>query len=114
MTICHLFEAPGHRPPLVLDGDTPAGTVNLIVNDDPERPHLTPWLAALYVDPPFRGRGHATRLSKRLLQEAARLNCPAVYLATHIPDFYKRFGAELHEDLAEDFCVMRIATSAVA
>jgi hypothetical protein len=53
------------------------------VNDDPERSHLTPWLAA-------------------------------VYLGTHIPDFYKRFGAELHEDLAEDFCVMRIATSAVA
>lgn len=149
-TICHLFEAPGHRPLvanwiyeafwfgmdgyspehfearlgeaqdaeniplslLALDGDAPAGTVNLIVNDDPERPHLTPWLAALYVDPAFRGRGHATRLGRRLLQEAARLNCPAVYLGTHIPDFYKRFGAERHEDVADDFCVMKIATNA--
>ena len=150
--ICHLFEAPGHRPVvaswiyeafwfgmdgyspehfemrlgeasdadsipislLALDGDEPAGTVNLIANDDPERPHLTPWLAALYVDPPFRRRGHATRLGERLLQEAARLNCPAVYLGTHIPNFYKRFGAELHEEVADDFCILRIATGRTA
>lgn len=149
LSVCHLFEAPGHRPvvanwiyeafwfgqdgyspehfegrleeacgpdriPLSLlafDGGEPAGTVNLIASDDPERPHLTPWLAALYVDPPFRGRGHAARLTRRLLQEAARLNCSVVYLGTHIPDFYKRFGAELHEEVADDFCILRIATT---
>ena len=93
---------------LALEDEVPVGTVNLIVNDDPERPHLTPWLAALYVDPGFRGRGHAVALVRRLLDEAARLNCAEVYLATHIPDFYRRFGAEIHEEVAEDFWVMRI------
>lgn len=93
---------------LALDGETPAGTVNLIANDDPERPHLSPWLAALYVEPAFRGRGHARGLTRRLLQEAVRLGCDAVYLTTHIPDFYKRFGAEIHEEVEDDFWVMRI------
>jgi len=96
---------------LALDGGTPAGTVNLIVNDYPDRPQLTPWLAALYVDPVFRGRGHASALTRRALEDAARLGCKTVYLTTHIPDFYKRFGAELHEEVEEDFWVMRIATA---
>jgi predicted N-acetyltransferase YhbS len=93
---------------LALDGDAPAGTVNLIANDDPARPHLTPWLAALYVDPAFRGRGHARSLTRRLLAEAARLGCDTVYLTTHIPDFYKPFGAQLHEAVEDDFWVLRI------
>lgn len=99
---------------LALDDGAPAGTVNLIVSDDPERPHLTPWLAALYVDTAFRGRGHATGLTQRLLQEAARLDCPAVYLSTHIPDFYRRLGAEIYEEIADDFWVMRFDTAAAA
>jgi predicted N-acetyltransferase YhbS len=145
-TICHIFEAPTHRPVvaswiyeafwfgqdgfspeffeerlaeasdpdniplslLALEQGEPVGTVNLIVNDDPARPHLTPWLAALYVDPAFRGRGHAKGLTRRLLNEAARLDCPAVYLGTHIPRFYAPFGAEIHEAVAEDFWILRI------
>ncbi|MGF1591994.1 MAG: GNAT family N-acetyltransferase [Kiloniellaceae bacterium] len=97
---------------LALDGGEPAGTVNLIANDDPARPHLAPWLAALYVDPPYRGRGHAARLTARLLREAARLDCTTVYLGTHIPDFYRRFGAEVHEAVDDDFWVMCIDTGA--
>lgn len=93
---------------LALDDGAPAGTVNLIANDDPTRPHLTPWLAALYVEPAFRGRGHASALTRRLLAEAARLDCGTVYLSTHIPDFYKRFGAAIHEEIEEDFWVLRI------
>jgi len=47
-------------------------------------------------------------LGLRLLQEAARLDCPAVYFTTHIPDFYKRFGAELHEPIGDDFWILRM------
>lgn len=97
---------------LALDDGEPAGTVNLIVNDDPERPHLTPWLAALYVDPAYRGRGHAVSLTRSLLEEAARLGCDKVYLTTHIPDFYKRFGAEVLKEVDDDFWVLCIATTA--
>ncbi|WP_340119083.1 GNAT family N-acetyltransferase [Pelagibius sp. 7325] len=115
---CRLGEAcDADRIPLsllALDGGTPAGTANLIVDDYPERPQLTPWLAALYVDPPFRRRGHATALGRRLLQEAARLDCPTVYLTTHIPDFYRRFGAEVHEQIGEDFWILRIDSKAAA
>ncbi len=97
---------------LALEGDAPVGTVNLIENDDPKRPHLTPWLAALYVEPEFRGRGHGLNLTRRLLEEAARLDCDTVYLTTHIPDFYRRFGAEVHEEVEDDFWVMRIPLAA--
>ena len=93
---------------LALDGDSPAGTVNLIVNDDPTRPHLSPWLAALYVLPEFRRRGHAVALCRRLFEEAGRLGCHEVYIETHIPDFYRRFGAQVHEEAADDMWVMRV------
>ncbi len=97
---------------LALDEGAPVGTVNLIVNDDPQRPHLTPWLAALYVEPDFRRRGHGAALIVRLLSEASRLGCGTVYLTTHIPDFYKRFGAQVHEKVEDDFWVMRLRTPA--
>ncbi len=99
---------------LALEGDRPVGTVNLIVNDDPTRPHLTPWLAALYVEPDCRGRGHAVALCRRLFVEAGRLGCHEVYIATHIPDFYNRFGAEIHEQAAADFWVLHVALPVAA
>ena len=97
---------------LALDGEEPAGTVNLIANDDPSRPHLTPWLAALYVEPAFRGKGHAQALCRRLFEEAARLGCHEVYITTHITVFYRRFGAELHEATDEDPWILRIPLDA--
>ncbi|PZP47689.1 MAG: GNAT family N-acetyltransferase [Azospirillum brasilense] len=45
------------------------GHVLLIDSDLAERPALAPWLAALWVEPEWRGRGIATRL----LAEGARL-----------------------------------------
>jgi GNAT superfamily N-acetyltransferase len=55
---------------VVLDGDTPAATASLVHHDLDPRPELTPWLAGVYVDLPFRGRGHAARLV-RVVEAAA-------------------------------------------
>lgn len=55
---------------LVVDGD-PVGTAGLIAHDCDERPDLTPWLAAMFVAPAWRGRGYAMKLV-RTVEEAAR------------------------------------------
>lgn len=92
--------------------DEPAGTVNLIVNDDSERPQLTPWLAALYVAPSYRNQGTGAALVTRLCQETARIGYREVYFGTRIPGFYEALGARIHEQARTDFWVMRIDFSA--
>lgn len=89
-------------------GAEPAGTVNLIVCDSRARPDLTPWLAALYVDPEHRGRGIGEALVRRLTVEAVRIRCTEMYLETDIPDFYSRQGATRFEPLVEGGWIMRI------
>lgn len=90
----------------LVDGEF-AGTVNLIDNDDRNRAHLHPWLAAMVVVPPRRAQGIGTRLVQALLAEAARLGFPAVYFGTDGPGFYSRLGAQVHEQVGADFCIMR-------
>lgn len=77
--------------------DTPVGCVNLIDNDDPDREHLRPWLAALYVEPPFRKLGAASSLITKVLESAARLGEKTCYLGTDIPAFYLKQGASIVE-----------------
>ncbi len=45
-----------------------AGTASVIADDLDERPNLTPWVAAVWVEPPFRQRG----VGRRLVDDAAR------------------------------------------
>ena len=99
---------------LALVGNEPAGTVQLIVCDSKARPDLTPWLAALYVDPSQRGKGIGGFLVRRLVTEAVRLACAEVFLETDIPEFYAGLGATRHEPLAEGGWIMRIDVREVA
>lgn len=92
----------------LVDGEL-AGTVNLIDNDDRKRAHLHPWLAAMVVVEPRRGQGIGSALVRSLLAEAARLGFPAVYFGTDGPGFYTRLGAQLHEQVTPEFCIMRFA-----
>jgi len=85
---------------------TPAGTVNLVHSDSETRPHLHPWLAALYVVPEFRHRGIGSALCRALLSDAGRLGVGELFLGTDIPDFYAALGAELHEQVGEITCIM--------
>ncbi len=93
---------------LALDDGRPAGTVNLIHSDSPSRPHLHPWLAALYVVPELRSRGIGQALVRALLAEARRLRVPELFLGTDIPGYYERFGATVAERVSDTLVVMRI------
>ncbi len=93
---------------LALVAGEPAGTINLIDNDDEGRPHLRPWLAALYVAPQFRRQGVGTRLIAALQREAARLGFSEMFLGTDRPAYYARLGAAFHEQASETLCIMRI------
>ncbi len=93
---------------LALVDGRPAGTVNLVEDDDSKRPHLFPWLAALYVAPEFRGRGVGAALVKGLVEHAARIGVVELYLGTDIPDFYRQLGAVVVEREGSHF-VMRLS-----
>jgi RimJ/RimL family protein N-acetyltransferase len=92
----------------LVDGQ-PVGTVNLVENDDDERPHLRPWLAALLVIPEFRRRGIGSRLVRELQHQAARLNVPTMFLGTDNPGFYSRLGATPHEQFSDRFQIMKLS-----
>ncbi|MGN6828817.1 GNAT family N-acetyltransferase [Paucibacter sp. M5-1] len=83
------------------------GTINLIENDDAKRAHLRPWLAAMVVSQGRRGEGIGSALVRALLAEAQRLGLPRLYFGTDGPGFYARLGAQLHEQVRDDFCIMR-------
>jgi len=101
---------PDHVPLslIALADGRPAGTVNLIHNDDPERPHLHPWLAALVVVPEFRRHGIGAALVRAVAREAGRLGFFELFLGTDIPGFYMKLGTQLHEQVTEAFCIMRL------
>ena len=92
----------------LVDGQL-AGTVNLIENDDKNRAHLRPWLAAMVVRADLRGHGIGTALVEALLADARLMNIPIVYFGTDGPGFYERLGAITHEHVHDDFAIMKFA-----
>ncbi len=90
----------------------PAGSASLLVDDMDTHPHLTPWLASVYVDPPHRRRGIGERLCRRIVHEAERLQVPRLYLFTPDKmDYYARMGWETlfrEPYRGEDVTVMKL------
>lgn len=69
------------------------GSASLVGNDLPSRRDLYPWLASVYVHPPWRRQGIGTQLVERVVEEAKALGHIRLYLVT--PDqesFYRRMG----------------------
>lgn len=85
-----------HRLPatwVALIGEQVVGTASLDPHDMTTRPEFSPWLAAVYVPPEFRGQNIGSRLVRTVVQESAALGLPHLYLFT--PDkinFYTRMG----------------------
>ena len=93
---------------LAMANRQPAGTVNLVENDNDALPHLYPWLAALLVLPEYRNRGLGTKLVKALISDAQRLGISELYLGTDIPHFYKRLGANIFRRLNNGLIIMKL------
>ena len=70
-----------------------AGSISLSASDAPEFSEYSPWLASLYVAPPFRGRGLGTRLIDALVNHAHQQGFERLYLFTPgSPEIYRRSG----------------------
>jgi GNAT superfamily N-acetyltransferase len=71
-----------------------AGTVSLIVCDEPERSDLAPWLAALWVAPAYRRHGIGATLVQEIERRATALNIARLYLSARpaVQGFYEKRG----------------------
>jgi GNAT superfamily N-acetyltransferase len=83
----HLTEMVDERPlPTALvahDDNGYAGSVFLIDSDLEERPQLTPWIAALWVEEEKRSLGVAKALVREATSAAARLGHDEVFVCCH-------------------------------
>ena len=62
------------------DGDAFLGTASIIPSDLAERPQLTPWIAAVWVEPQARQRGVGSALVNRAAQDCFALGFERAYL----------------------------------
>jgi GNAT superfamily N-acetyltransferase len=79
------------------------GTVSL-VSDDLKGSGYTPWLAALYVDKPFRSQKIAEGLIERVKDIMAELGYDKLYLRTeHAAEYYRKRGWTYIETREDEF-----------
>jgi predicted N-acetyltransferase YhbS len=83
--------------------EVPVGSVSLIESNMDTHPELTPWLAALFVLPEYRGRRVGEALVRRCESEGKATGFTRMYLyATDASTYYLRFGwTPLAEDIYE-------------
>jgi GNAT superfamily N-acetyltransferase len=83
-------------------GDRLAGICLLVMHElGPTHSDLSPWLASLYVEPTFRGRGVARRLVAAIEDHARRQGVARLHLYTvDAEDFYRKCGWSVVERFA--------------
>jgi N-acetylglutamate synthase-like GNAT family acetyltransferase len=76
------------------DGESFLGTASVISSDLAERPQLTPWVAAVWVEPQARRRGVGGALVDRATQDCFALGFRRAYLCARPQRsaFYQRLG----------------------
>lgn len=84
---------------VALDGNvSPMGCIMLLHDDMTTRPDLTPWVGGLYVAEEYRGRGVASALMIRALDEAALADIETIWLYTADQrKLYESFGWQFVE-----------------
>jgi GNAT superfamily N-acetyltransferase len=72
----------------------------VVDSDEPARPELTPWLAALWVDEAMRKQGVATALLSEATRRSAALGVERLYLSARpaLRGFYTKLGWQPIED----------------
>jgi GNAT superfamily N-acetyltransferase len=70
------------------------GSASLVASDLPLRPHLTPWLAQVFVEPGHRRHGVGAALVDAVLERSRQCGYRRVYLYTSgtLPAYYARLG----------------------
>ena len=88
---------------VALDGHgTPMGSAGILSATITHK-HLTPWLSSVYVPGEHRGKGIASALSLRAVDEAAKLGFDRLYLFTpHSETMYARLGWKTFERIEYD------------
>ncbi|MES2355705.1 MAG: GNAT family N-acetyltransferase [Pseudomonadota bacterium] len=78
---------------LSFEGAVLGGTASLIENDLDSCPHLSPWLADVYVLPSLRKHGHGVHLAQAIAEYAKRSGYRKIYLYTEAQQvFFGRLG----------------------
>ncbi|MDO9712064.1 GNAT family N-acetyltransferase [Paracraurococcus lichenis] len=78
---------------VAFEDDIPVGTASLAHQDLDSRRDLTPWLAGVVVQPPFRGRGHAAALVRQVEGFARAAGIGRLWLYTwSAAGLYARLG----------------------
>lgn len=82
---------------LAIDHDL-VGSASMIENDMETRPELTPWLASVYVDKPYRNQGIGRALVKHVIDVAANNSIKRLYLFTpDMQSFYQDIGWQFYD-----------------
>ena len=89
---CLRREAPVPQWYVVRDGGRLLAGAGVIANDFHDWKDLTPNLCALFVEPPWRGRGTAGRLLDFIRRDLGAMGIPRLYLVTDHTAFYERCG----------------------
>ncbi|MBD3670108.1 MAG: GNAT family N-acetyltransferase [Gammaproteobacteria bacterium] len=80
------------------DEDELLGSVSLVENDMETHPHLSPWIASLYVREEHRGQGIGKQLLKATEERARAIGIKTLYLFTpKSEDFYRGLAWAHHE-----------------
>jgi GNAT superfamily N-acetyltransferase len=81
------------------DGENFLGTSSLIESDLDERPELSPWVAAVWVEERARGHGVGAALVDAATRACFALGFPRAYLCARprMTGFYERLGWTLTE-----------------
>jgi N-acetylglutamate synthase-like GNAT family acetyltransferase len=76
------------------DGEQFLGTSSVIASDLEERPQLTPWVAAVWVEEDARRRGVGAALVNRAARDCFALGVKRAYLCARprMTSFYERLG----------------------
>jgi len=78
---------------IAYESGQPVGTASLVMHDLYSRRDLKPWLASVYVSPPYRRRGFGAALCRRVLLESRMLGFGRLYLFTFDQEkFYASMG----------------------